>query len=440
MPVCAAASHNAVMRHAPIDQAVFRAHRDALRALLPAGSLVVVHAADVLPTTGDGTLRLVPAADLFHLTGIEQEESVLVLAPDAVDPASREMLFIRQPSETLAIWEGHKLSKEEAQAISGVAKVRWLSDLPHALHALMCESERVFLNANEHERASLDVEPRDTRLARQLIARYPLHRFERLAPLMRRLRAVKSPAEVDLLKKAIEITDAGLRRALAILKPGVMEYALEAELLGEFARHRARMGYEPIVASGKNACVLHYVENAAECRDGELVLIDVGASYANYSADLTRTYPVNGRFTPRQRAVYDAVLRVMRAATARLRPGLTPRDWKRAAQLDMNEELLTLGLITKNDVTKDTPDDPACRKYFMHGLGHSLGLGVHDLAPVNGPFEAGWVVTVEPGIYIPDEGLGVRLENDLLVTPDGCVDLCAHVPIEADDIESLIRP
>ena len=427
------------MRHAPIDPTVFRGHRDALRALLPAGSLVVVHAADVPPTNGDGTLRLVPAADLFHLTGIEQEESVLVLAPDAVDPASREMLFIRQPNEALAIWEGHKLSKEEAQAIAGVAKVRWLSDLPGALHALMCESERVFLNANEHERASLEVEPRDTRLARQLIARYPLHRFERLAPLMRKLRAVKSPAEVDLLRTAIDITDAGLRRALAILEPGVMEYAIEAELLGEFARRRARMGYEPIVASGKNACVLHYVDNDAECRAGDLVLIDVGACYANYSADLTRTYPVNGRFTPRQRAVYDAVLRVLRASTARLRPGITPRDWKRAAQLDMNEELLKLCLLTTQDLAKDSADEPACKKYFMHGLGHSLGLGVHDLAPVNGPFEPGWVVTVEPGIYIPDEGLGVRLENDLLVTTDGCVDLCAHVPIEADEIESLMR-
>jgi len=426
------------MRHAPIEPALFKAHRDALRAMLPPGSLVLVHAADVLPTNGDGTLRLTPAADLFHLTGIEQEESVLVLAPDAVDPASRETLFIRQPSDTLAIWEGRKLSKDEAQAISGVAKVRWLADLPGALHALMCESQQVFLNANEHERAGSEIEPRDARQARQLIDRYPLHRYERLAPLMRRLRAVKSPLEIDLLRKAIDVTDAGLRRVLAMLRPGVMEYAVEAELLGEFARHRSRMGYEPIVASGKHACVLHYIDNDAECRDGDLVLIDVGASYANYCADLTRTYPVNGRFTPRQRAVYEAVLRVLRSATARLRPGLTPRDWKRAAQLDMNDELLKLGLLTPDDLSKDTADAPACRKYFMHGLGHSLGLGVHDLAPVNGPFEPGWVVTVEPGIYIPDEGLGVRLENDLLVTPDGCIDLCAHVPIEADEIESLM--
>lgn len=428
------------MRHAPIDPAIFRAHRDALRALLPAGSVVVVHAADVLPTNGDGTLRLVPAADLFHLTGIEQEESVLVLAPDAADPAAREVLFLRQPSEALAIWEGRKLSKDEAARLSGVQRVRWLADLPAALHAALCEGERVFLNANEHERASIDIEPRDTRFARQLMARYPLHRYERLAPLMRRLRAVKSPAEVELIRQAIDITDAGLRRVLAMLAPGVMEHEIEAELLAEFTRRRARMAYEPIVASGANACVLHYVENDAECRDGELVLLDVGASYANYASDLTRTYPVNGRFTPRQRAVYDAVLRVLRASTARLRPGLTPREWKRAAQLDMNDELAKLGLLTKEDVAKDSAEEPACKKYFMHGLGHSLGLGVHDLAPVNGPFEPGWVVTVEPGIYVPEEGLGVRLENDLLVTADGCLDLCAHVPIEADEIESLIRP
>jgi Xaa-Pro aminopeptidase len=381
----------------------------------------------------------VPAADLFHLAGIEQEESVLVLAPDAADPALREILFIRQPDELSAVWEGRKLSKEDAQATSGVAKVRWLADLPAVLHGLMCGCERVFLNANEHERAGIDVESRDTRLARDLIARYPLHRYERLAPLMRKLRAVKSPAEVDLIRTAIDITDAGLRRVLSLLEPGVKEYEIEAELLGEFTRRRARMGYEPIVASGKNACVLHYVDNDAECRAGDLVLIDVGACYANYAADLTRTYPVSGRFTPRQRAVYDAVLRVLRNSIARLRPGLTPRDWKRAAQLDMNDELVALGLLTKDDVAKDTAEEPACRKHFMHGLGHSLGLGVHDLAPVNGPFEPGWVVTVEPGVYIPDEGLGIRLENDLLVTADGCIDLCSHVPIEADEIEALMR-
>jgi Xaa-Pro aminopeptidase len=427
------------MRHAPIDPALFVAHRRQLRELLPKNGVVIVHAADVLPTSGDGTLRLHPASDLFWLSGIEQEESVLVLAPDAAEPAYREMLFIRQPNEHLATWEGEKLSKERAQEISGIAKVRWLAELPGVLHALVCESDLVVLNANEHERASADIEPRDLRLARQLIAKYPLHRIERLAPLLRRLRAVKSPAEVALIRQAIDITDKGLCRVLAALKPGVMEYELEAELLAEFTRHRAKMGYEPIIAAGKNSCVLHYIDNDKPCRSGDLVLIDVGANYANYNADLTRTYPVSGRFTPRQRAVYDAVLRVLKNSIARAKPGTNPRDWKRAAQLDMNEELLKLGLLTTEQVAKDAPDEPACRKYFMHGLGHSLGLGVHDLAPQNGPFAPGWVITVEPGIYIPEEGIGIRLENDILITADGPVDLCSHVPIEPDEIESLLR-
>ena len=426
------------MRHAPINPSLFLTHRQQLAALLPPQSLVVVHAADLLPTSGDGTLRLHPASDLFWLTGIEQEESVLVIAPDATDPAQREMLFIRQPNELLATWEGHKLSKEQARQISGVAKIRWLSDLPGVLHALMCESDRVYLNTNEHERSSTEVEPRDLRLARRLLERYPLHRYERLQPLLRQLRAVKNAAEVELVRHAIAITDHGLRRVLSALRPGVMEYELEAELVGEFTRRRGRMAYEPIVASGKNACVLHYNDNDQPCRDGDLVLIDVGASYANYAADLTRTYPVNGRFSPRQRAVYEAVLRVFEHSIARTTAGTWLRDWKREAQLQMNEELLRLGLLTSEQVAKDTPEEPACRKYFMHGLGHSLGLGVHDLAPPNGPLAPGWIVTVEPGIYIPEEGFGVRLENDILVTEDGPVDLCAGVPIQPDEIEQLM--
>jgi Xaa-Pro aminopeptidase len=426
------------MRHAPIPPSLFTSHRRQLTALVPGQSLVIVHAADQLPTSGDGTLRLHPASDLFWLTGIEQEESVLVLAPDAIDPALREMLFVRQPNELLTTWEGHKLSKEQARDISGVEKIRWLADLPGILHALMCESERVYLNSNEHERSSTEIEPRDLRLARTLMARYPLHRYERLQPLLRQLRAVKSPAEIDLMRRAVEITDLGLRRVLSMLKPGVMEFELEAELVGTFTRHRSRMAYEPIIAAGKNACVLHYNDNDQECRDGDLVLIDVGASYANYAADLTRTYPVNGRFTPRQRAVYEAVLRVLRSSIARTTAGTLLRDWKRAAQREMNEELLQLGLLTSEQLAKDTPEEPACRKYFMHGLGHSLGLGVHDLAPPNGPLAPGWVVTVEPGIYIPEEGIGIRLENNILVTEQGPVDLCADVPIEPDEIEQLV--
>ncbi len=426
------------MRHAPIDNALFVSHRRQLAALLPPRSIAIVHAADILPQTGDGTFPIYPAADLFHLSGIEQEESVLVLAPQATDPAQREMLFIRQPNEHLAIWEGEKLSKERAQEISGIGRVRWISELSGVLHGLMCESETVLLNANEHERSSAEVEPRDLRAARHLMARYPLHAYQRLAPIMRGLRAVKDTAEVELIRRAIEITDSGLQRMLRVLKPGVMEYELEAELIYEFTKNRSKMAYEPIIASGKSACVLHYNTNDRVCRDGDLLLVDVGANYANYNADLTRTYPVNGHFTPRQRGVYDAVHRVLVSSIARSTVGTTPRDWRRAAQLEMNDELLALGLITPEQVSKDTPDEPACKKYFMHGLGHSLGLGVHDIAPVNGPFQPGWVITVEPGIYIPEEGIGVRLENDVLITTGGPVDLSAQVPIGADEVEQLV--
>jgi Xaa-Pro aminopeptidase len=427
------------MRHAPIDPELFAANRRRLVPLLPDKALAIVHAADVPPTSGDGTLKLQPASDLFWLSGIEQEESVLVLCPQASDPVAREMLFLRQPTDHLAVWEGAKLTQDKAREISGIKQVRWLSELPAALHGLLCESDSVWLNANEHERAAYEVEDRDLRMARRLVARYPLHRYERLAPLFRRLRAVKSPAEVALIRRAIDITDAGLRRMLAALEPGVMEYALEAELAAEFLRRRGRMAYEPIVGAGPNACVLHYLDNDTECRSGDLLLVDVGASYANYSADLTRTYPVSGRFTPRQRAFYEAVHRVLASSIARAVPGTSLRDWKRASQVQMTEELLGLGLITAEEAARDTPEAPACKKYFMHGLGHSLGLGVHDIAPVDGPLEPGWVITVEPGIYIPEESLAVRLENDILVTEQGPVDLSGHVPIDPDEIEDLIR-
>lgn len=429
------------MRHAPIDPALFIANRRRLVQQLPAGAVAILHAADILPTNGDGTLKIHPAGDLFWASGIEQEESVLVLAPSAIDPANREILFIRQPNEHLATWEGDKLTKERATRISGIAKVRWLSELPAVVHALLCESAVVFLNSNEHERAVVEVESRDVRMARRLIAQYPLHRFERLAPILRRLRAIKTPAEVALIRRAADITGAGLERMMAALRPGVMENELEAELTAEFIRRRGRMAYEPIIGSGRNACVLHYLDNDQPCAAGELVLVDVGASYANYASDLTRTYPVNGRFTPRQRAVYEAVLRVLRSSIARTTVGMGLRDWKRAAQVEMAQELVGLGLITPEQAAQDSPDEPACRKYFMHGLGHSLGLGVHDIAPVDGPLEAGWVMTVEPGIYIPEEALAVRLENDVLVTENGPVDLTSHVAIEPDEIERLMaRP
>jgi Xaa-Pro aminopeptidase len=427
------------MRHAPIDPQTFVAHRNRLQRQLPPNSLAIVHANDVLPTNADGSLPMHPNADLFYLSGIEQEESILLLFPDAHDENLREVLVLREPNEHLKIWEGHKLSQAEATAISGIKTVRWLSQLPGLLHMLMCEAEHVFLNSNEHKRAVVEVETRDARFIRSLQARYPLHQYHRLARLMHGLRVTKSPAEIELLKQAIAITDAGFRRVLKFTQPGVYEHEVEAELAHEFIRGRGKFAYSPIIASGVNACTLHYNSNDQVCRDGDLLLLDVASAYANYNADLTRTIPVNGHFTPRQRDVYNAVLRVMRGSIAGATVGKLHRDWQKEAQAMMNDELVQLGLITAADVANQNPEDPACRKYFMHGLGHPLGLDVHDVGFTNQPFAPGWVLTVEPGIYIPAEGFGVRLENDILVTEHGPVDLMDSIPVEADDIERLMR-
>lgn len=427
------------MKHAPIPPELFGASRARLRQLLPPNALAAVNANDVLPTNADGTLVMQPNSDLFYLTGIEQEESILLLAPDAFDEKQREILFLREPNELLKTWEGHKLSKEEAQKISGIKTVKWLSEFRSVFHQLMCEAGPVFLNSNEHKRAGVEVETRDARFVRECQARYPLHDYHRLARLMHRLRAVKSEHELALLKRAVAITAAGFRRVLKRTGPGVNECEIEAEFAREFIRRRGRFAYSPIIASGANACVLHYNENDRPCRRGDLLLLDVAASYANYNADLTRTIPVSGRFTRRQRQVYEAVLRVLRASIAGATAGKLHRDWTKEAQAMMNGELLTLGLLKKSDLKRQTEDEPACRKYFMHGLGHPLGLDVHDVGFMSEPFAPGWVLTVEPGIYLPAEGFGVRLENDILITEHGPVDLMADIPIEADEIEAFMK-
>jgi Xaa-Pro aminopeptidase len=427
------------MRHQAIDPALFVENRRRLGGMLPANSLAVVNANDVLPINADATLAMQPNSDLFYLTGIEQEESVLVLSPDAADEKLREVLFLREPNEHLKTWEGHKLSKEEATAISGVKTVKWLSEWRGTFHALMCDAEHVYLNSNEHKRAVIEVETRDARFVADCKARYPLHQYHRLARLMHRLRAAKSERELELLREAVAITDKGFRRIAKFVRPGVTEYEVEAEFAHEFTRRRGKFAYNPIVASGANACVLHYLANDQVCRKGELLLLDVGASYANYNADLTRTIPVSGRFSRRQRQVYDAVLRVMRASIKGAVVGKLHRDWQREAQAMMNEELLSLGLLKRADIRKQTIDEPACRKYFMHGLGHLLGLDVHDVGFMTEPFAPGWVLTVEPGIYIPDEGFGVRLENDIVVTASEPVDLMADIPVEAEEVEELMN-
>lgn len=431
------------MRHAPIDPNLFIENRRRLMRLLPPGSIAVVNANDVLPANADATLRPVPNTDLFFLTGVEQEESVLVLFPDADDERLREILFLRETSELIAIWEGRKLTKDAARERTGIRNVQWVSEFPKIFHRLMCEADHVWLDSNEHKRAEIVVETREARFVRQVRERYPLHHYHRLARLMHRLRVTKQPAEVDLLRKACAITKAGFDRVARFVQPGVSEHEVEAEFAHEFIRNRATFAYNPIIASGPNACVLHYVDNDQTCRDGDLLLLDVAACYANYNADLTRTIPVGGRFTRRQRKIYEAVLRALRAGIAGLKPGVKWKDWQAAAEELLARECVDLGLLSPKDLL-DQPEDPARRpvkRYFMHGLGHPLGLDVHDLGLTTEPFAPGWVMTVEPGLYLREEGIGVRLENDILITERGPVDLMADIALEPDAIEALMaRP
>ena len=426
------------MRYGPINPNLFIHNRARLAKLLLPNSLVVVNANDILPTNADGSLRLRQNADLFYLTGVDQEESILLVYPDADDEKFREILFLRETSELIAIWEGHKLTKEEARERTGVQRIEWLSEFPGIFRRLMCECEHVYLNTNEHKRAVVEVESRDHRFIADTQRRYPLHDYQRLARLLHTLRAVKSEEEIRLLRTACDLTDAGFQRVARFVKPGVNEVEIEAEFAHEFIRRGGDFAYNPIIASGKNACVLHYIANDQPCADGDLLLLDVAASYANYNSDLTRTIPVNGKFTPRQKQVYEAVLRVLRASTAGLTVGRLLKDWQRDAERFIETELLGLGLLTPEQIKAQDPDRPAFKKYFMHGVGHPLGLDVHDVGHTTRPIEAGWVMTVEPAIYIPAEGLAVRLENNILVTDQGPVDLMAHIPIEPADIERLM--
>lgn len=418
---------------------VFTANRERLRLLLPANALAVVNANDLLPTNGDATLRMQANSDLYYLTGISQEESILVMAPDAFEEKQREILFLREPNPHLATWEGHKLSKEEASRISGVRQVKWLSEFRAEFHKLMCEVEHVFLNSNEHKRAVVEVESRDARFVCDCQARYPLHQYHRLARLLHRLRVVKSPEEVEVIRYACRVTGRAFRRILRRVRPGFGEYEVEAEFAHEFLRHRCDFAYPPILASGRNSCVLHYNTNDQVCRAGDLLLLDVAAKYPPYNSDLTRTIPVSGRFSRRQRKVYDAVLRVERALTEAAVPGKLHRDWQKEAEAAIEKELIDLGLLSLRAVRRQDPDQPLLKKYFMHGLGHPIGLDVHDVGVLSEPFQPGWVLTVEPGIYIPEEGFGIRLENTVLLTEKTPVDLMADIPIEADEIEELMN-
>jgi Xaa-Pro aminopeptidase len=427
------------MRYTPIDPQLFVENRARLKQLLLPNSLAIVNANDIPPTNADGSLRLVQNSDLFYLTGVEQEETMLLLYPDAADEKHHEILFLRETSDDIATWEGHKLTKEQARKRTGIKEVRWLTDFPNLFRQLMCEAERVYLNSNEHKRAHVEVESRDARFVKRVREQFPLHEYHRLARLMHRLREVKSAFEIDLIRKAVALTEKGFRRVLGFVQPGVNEMAIEAEWAHEFIRGGGGFAYGPIIAAGENACILHYVDNDRVCKKGQLLLLDVAASYANYMSDLTRTIPVSGRFSKRQRQVYEAVLRVLREATKLAVPDKLPKQWQKEAEALMEKELVDLGLLKMREIKKQDPDRPALKKYFMHGIGHPLGLDVHDVGLTTQAMQAGWVLTVEPGIYIKEEGLAVRLENDILVTAAGPVDLMAGIPIEADEIEELMK-
>ncbi len=428
------------MKYLPIQNNLFINNRKNFLERLAPNSLAIFHSNDEFPRNGDQTFPFKQNADFFYLTGIDQEQSVFVFFPDCPNPSYREVLFLRQTDEHIAVWEGHKYTKEEAKQASGITSIYWLQDFDAILHSIINYADNIYVNTNENDRYSYQVPYRDLRMYEQLHKRYPLHQYKRSALILRELRAVKSEIEIELTRKACEITRDGFVRVLRFLKPGVAEFEVEAEFTHEFLRQRATgHAYNPIIASGPNANVLHYIDNNQFCKDGDLLLLDVGAEYANYNADMTRTIPVNGRFTIRQREVYDAVLRVMRAATAMIRAGVVLSEYQEEVGKIMTSELIDLKLLDKHDVEKQDPKMPLYKKYFMHGTSHHLGLDVHDFANRYRQFEVGNILTCEPGIYIPAEGFGIRLENDILITEDGNTDLMADIPVEVAHIEDIMN-
>ncbi|MGB0427592.1 MAG: aminopeptidase P family protein [Flavobacteriales bacterium] len=428
------------MKYDQISSELFIDNRKRLSERMKSGAIAIVHSNDIMPTNADGHLNLKQNADLFHLSGVDQEESILIVFPDCFQAKHKEILFLKETSEKIAIWEGAKLTKAEATEVSGIETVYWLDQFESVMRALVLEADSIYLNSNEHLRAHVEVETRNARFVKRMQSEFPLHQYHRLAPIMHYIRSVKHPIEIDLMRKACEITEKGFRRLLSFVKPGVSEHEIEAELTHEFLWNRSRgFAYSPIVASGESACVLHYIENDKPCKDGDVILLDVGAEYANYASDMTRCIPANGKFTPRQKEVYSAVLRVMKAATKLLVPGTLLNEYHVEVGQLMEKELIDLKLITKEDIANQDPNWPAYKRYFMHGTSHYIGLDVHDVGSWTKPIEANMVFTVEPGIYIPEENLGIRLENDVVVQASGePMDLMASIPLEIDEIERLM--
>jgi Xaa-Pro aminopeptidase len=429
------------MKYDRIDPALYIKNRKKFTERMEPNTLAVFNSNDIYPISADSTMPFQQHRDILYLSGVDQEESILVLFPSASNQAHREVLFLKETSELIAIWEGEKLTKQAAFETSGIKTVYWLQQFPTIFKQMMAEASGIYLNTNEHLRASTEVETREDRFIKKVKLDYPTHQVHKSAPIMHKIRSVKERIELELMQKACKITEAGFRRLLGYIKPGVWEYEIEAELAHEFLRNRSKgFAYTPIVASGKNACVLHYIENNQQCKDGDVILLDVGAEYANYSSDLTRCVPVNGRFTPRQKTVYNAVLHVKKEAEKLLVPGTIMAEYHKQVGQLMEEQLVNLGLISTQDIANQKPDWPAYKKYFMHGTSHFLGLDTHDVGLWHEPIQAGMVFTCEPGIYIPEEGLGIRLEDDLVVQETGApFNLMKDIPLEAEEIEELMN-
>ncbi len=404
-------------------------------------SIAVFNSNDIYPISADSTLPFEQHRDIFYLSGADQEETILVLFPDALHKDQREVLFVRETNEHIAIWEGEKLTKEKATEVSGIQAVYWLSDFDKVFFDLMTEADTIYFNTNEHYRQAVETQTREDRFIKKCKEQFPAHQYAKSNPILQEIRGVKEPEEIALMQTACNITEKGFRRLLGFIKPGVWEYEIEAELLHEFIRNRSKgFAYTPIIAGGNNANVLHYIENNQQCKDGDLILMDVAAEYANYSSDLTRTIPINGKFTPRQKAVYEAVLRVKNEATAMLVPGTIWAQYHKECGKIMTSELLGLGLLDKADVQNEDKNWPAYKKYFMHGTSHHIGLNTHDYGALKTPMKANMVFTVEPGIYIPEEKMGIRIEDDVVIQEKGApFNLMANIPIEVDEIETLMH-
>ena len=429
------------MKYLPIDSQLFVKNRRKFAAEMKPNSLAIFNSNDIYPVSADSTLPFAQHRDIFYLSGVDQEESILLIFPDAPYENQREILFLKETSAHIAIWEGEKLTKQRAFEVSGIKTVYWLQEFEKVLFELMTYADTIYINTNEHYRATIETETREARFVKWWKDKYPAHAVAKSNPILQRLRSVKEQEEIDLMQIACNITEKGFRRLLPFVKPGVTEYEIEAELIHEFIRNRSKgFAYTPIIASGNNANVLHYIENNQECKAGDLILMDVAAEYANYSSDMSRTIPVSGKFNKRQADVYNAVLRIKNDAADMLVPGTIWKDYHVEVGKMMTSELLGLGLLDKADVQNEDKEWPAYKKYFMHGTSHHIGLDTHDYGLLREPMQANMIFTVEPGIYIPEEGFGIRLEDNFVIQPSGePLNLMKNIPIEIDEIETLMN-